>query len=135
MKTKHSGAHDYSFISPSLFCSALGLLHLRLCAAGFAGMRTGNLYALRLFVSETQARDENDSCIPHPWLGAGRIDPAHSPLLLWYLQRSDFSTSPLALRSSSPGSSLWHPRHHPCSIWTVTQVASSPHPHHCVIAR
>lgn len=97
-------------------------LHDDFCISGcvFAGVRTGNLDALRLFVSETQAQDENDSCIPHPWLGAGRMDPAHSPLLFWYLQRSDFSTSPSALRSSSPGSSLWQPRHHPCSIWTVT---------------
>lgn len=96
-------------------------------------MRGGDLYALRLFVSETQTRDGNDSCIPHPRLGAGRIEPAHTPLLLWYPQRSDFSTSPSAVRGSSPGSSLWHPRHRPCSIRTVTQVASSPHRHHCVL--
>lgn len=100
-------------------------LHHDFCISGCAPVSlqecgTGNLYALRLFVSEMQAQDENDSCIPHSWLGAGRIEPAHSPLLFWYLQRSDFTSSPSALRSSSPGSSLWHPRHHPCSIWTVT---------------
>lgn len=112
--TTHSSPHRSSALHQDSCVSGCAV------AGAFAGMRTGDLYALRLFVSETQAQDGSDSCIPRPWLGAGRIGPAHSRLLLWYLQRSDFSTRRWALRSSSTGSSLWHPRHHPGSIWTVT---------------
>lgn len=101
--------------------SALPLRLLHGCVpVSLPKMHGGNLDASRLFESETEAEDENDSCIPHPRLPAGILEPAHSSLLFWYLQRSDFTTGPVALRSSSPGSSLWHPRHHPGSIWAVT---------------
>lgn len=92
------------YSSPCGSALALRPLHVQLCAGVFA----------------ENARRQSWCVAPHPRLPAGILEPAHSPLLFWYLQRSDFTTGPVALRSSSPGSSLWHPRHHPGSIWAVT---------------
>lgn len=100
--------------------SALPLrpLHVRLCAGCLC--MAAILMRRACSTIETEAEDENGSRTPRPRLPAGILEPAHSPLLFWYLQRSDFTTGPVALRSSSPGSSLWHPRRHPGSIWAVT---------------